>query len=223
MGFIFYFEIIGTIVFALQGSLVAIEKKLDILGIFILGVITSVGGGATRDVLLGNTPPAMFQNPAYCLIADLTVLVVVLSYRRLAPLLHASKYPMVAKGIHVLDAIGLGIFTVVGADIAIASGYGDNLFLCSFVGVITGVGGGLLRDILANRTPVILKRDIYAVASMIGAILYCVMVRYVSYTVAVFSVCLMILIIRMVAVYKYVHLPSLRSEEHTSELQSHFS
>jgi uncharacterized membrane protein YeiH len=105
--------------------------------------------------------------------------------------------------------MGLGIFTVVGADIAIGRGFGDNLFLCSFVGVVTGVGGGLLRDVLANRTPVILKKDIYAVASILGAILYCYIIQYLPHRVAVIIATVLIVLIRLVAVYKNIHLPAI--------------
>jgi uncharacterized membrane protein YeiH len=188
---------------------VAIEEGLDILGILILGGITAVGGGMTRDILLGNTPPAMFTNPIYCLIAIFTVSTVIITYKRIAPCLKEKQYTKLIQVIHLLDAMGLGIFTVVGADIAIGRGFGDNLFLCSFVGVVTGVGGGLLRDVLANRTPVILKKDIYAVASILGAILYCYIIQYLPHRVAVIIATVLIVLIRLVAVYKNIHLPAI--------------
>ncbi|MGL6174075.1 MAG: trimeric intracellular cation channel family protein [Cellulosilyticaceae bacterium] len=217
MELVFYMEMIGTVVFALQGSLVGIQRKLDILGIMILGLSTAVGGGMIRDIILGNTPPAMFINPVYCVVAALTVTGVILGYRYHHKIIGNRKYPYVKGTMHILDAIGLGIFTVVGSNISIQNGFGDNIFLCSFVGVMTGVGGGILRDVLANRTPVVLEKEIYAVASIIGAIFYWYMNRMMPHTAALYLSVLVIFIIRMVAVYKNMHLPAVHTNQIVEE------
>ncbi|MGL4738186.1 MAG: trimeric intracellular cation channel family protein [Cellulosilyticaceae bacterium] len=207
---IFYFEIIGTIIFALQGSLVAVERKLDILGMIVLGVTTAVGGGMFRDLILGKTPPALFINPTYCLVAVITCGVFIVVYRYFVKLVGSKYYGYILKSMTVLDAIGLGIFTVVGANVSIGAGFGGNIFLCSFVGVMTGVGGGVLRDVLANRTPVILKKEIYAVASILGAVMYCYMLQGgISKLVSLYSSAAMIIIIRLIAVRRNIHLPTL--------------
>ncbi|MEG0906568.1 MAG: TRIC cation channel family protein [Cellulosilyticaceae bacterium] len=206
-------EIIGTIVFAMQGSRVAIERKLDILGIMILGLSTAVGGGMIRDIILGNTPPAMFINPIYCIVATVTVVVVIATYKYQAKMIGSEKYPYIVMLLNLSDAIGLGIFTVVGANISIGRGYADNIFLCSFVGVMTGVGGGILRDVLANRTPIVLQKEIYAVASIIGAISYCYLNKWIPHNIALYLAVAIIVVIRMVAVYKDMHLPAVIHEE----------
>lgn len=216
MELIFYMEMIGTIVFALQGSRVAIERELDILGIVILGLSTAVGGGMIRDIILGNTPPAMFINPVYCIVATLTVVLVIVTYKYKDKIIGNEKHPYVVRVFNVSDAIGLGIFTVVGADVSISKGYGENVFLCSFVGVMTGVGGGILRDVLANRTPVVLQKEIYAVASMIGAVSYCYLNRWIPHHIALYLSAGMIVVIRMVAVYKDMHLPAISQDSLSS-------
>lgn len=221
MDLIFYMEILGTIVFAMQGSYVAIERKLDILGIMILGLSTAVGGGMIRDIILGNTPPAMFINPVYCIVASMTVVVVILTYRYHEKLVDSSKYRYMTHILNVSDAIGLGIFTVVGADVSMQNGYGNNIFLCSFVGVMTGVGGGILRDVLANRTPVVLKKEIYAVAAIVGAVIYCYLNRWIPHAGALYISLGVIVSIRMIAVYKDIHLPSIcKQQEKTIEEDS---
>lgn len=206
-------EIIGTIVFALQGSLVGIERKLDILGIMILGLSTAVGGGMIRDVILGNTPPAMFINPIYCIVASITVMTVIFTYKYHYRIIGNNKYPYILGTIHFLDALGLGIFTIVGTNISIQSGFEKNMFLCVFVGVVTGVGGGVLRDIIANRTPVVLEREIYAVASMIGAMMYYYLNRWILNDIALYMALGIIVIVRMICVYRNIHLPAIEGEK----------
>lgn len=213
MEFIFYCELIGTVIFALQGSIVAIEENLDILGIFILALSTAVGGGMFRDLILGNTPPAMFIHPIYCITAVITVSLIIVTYKYHLTLKTTKSYIYLVHSVTVLDAIGLGIFTVVGANVSIQSGYGENIFLCSFVGVMTGVGGGLLRDILANRTPVILKKEIYAVASIIGAVSYCYLNSVLPKSLAVYISVGIIVMIRLLAVHYNLHLPAINKQK----------
>lgn len=209
MDTIFCLEIIGTVVFAIQGSMVAIEERLDILGIMILGMSTAVGGGMIRDIILGATPPAMFINPIYCIVGATTVAIMILIYRYIHKFIAVKNYHHIITIINFLDAVGLGVFTVVGVNISIQNGYGDNAFLCCFVGTMTGVGGGILRDILANRTPFVLQRDIYAVASIIGAIIYISLNDKIPHMVAVYAAVGIIVGIRMITLHRNVHLPSI--------------
>ena len=174
---IFIVEIIGTIAFASSGAMVAVRKRLDLFGIIVLGVITAVGGGMLRDLMIGNIPPNMFRNPVYVLAAFLTVLVLFLLFR-CWPFLLGSRYiEGYEKIMNILDAIGLGAFTVIGIDTGVEAGYGDYHFLIIFLGVITGIGGGILRDIMAGETPYVLKKHIYACASIAGACLYVVLLQ----------------------------------------------
>lgn len=210
MNLIFILEIIGTIIFAFAGALVAIERKLDIFGIIVLAVTTAVGGGMLRDIVLGNTPPIMFLNPVYTIVAVITALFIMLTYKNIQKIAGLNNHSFFMIGINIFDAIGLGIFTIIGVNICITSGFGDNEFLSVFVGVMTGVGGGLLRDILANRTPLILKKEIYAIASIIGAILYYCIRNIMSPQAAIYLSMIVIIIIRLVSVYKNLNLPSLK-------------
>ena len=148
---IFAIEIIGTIAFASSGAMVAVRKKLDLFGIIVLGVITAVGGGMLRDILIGNIPPNMFRNPVYVLAAFLTVLVLFMLFRFWPSLLGSRYMESYERIMNILDAIGLGAFTVIGIDTGVEAGYGNYHFLIIFLGVITGIGGGILRDIKIGR------------------------------------------------------------------------
>ena len=142
----FMIEIVGTIAFACSGALVAIKKNLDLLGVIVLGVTTAVGGGMLRDLLIGIHPPALFVNPVYVLAAFVAVLILFafVRYRRIT--MEALSSLWYERVMNLLDAIGLGAFTVVGIDTAIGAGFGGYKFLMIFLGVITGVGGGIIID-----------------------------------------------------------------------------
>ena len=141
----FAMEIIGTVAFAMSGAIVAIEKKMDILGVVILGMTTAVGGGIIRDILIGVTPPVSLTNPVYIIVALIVSLIMFIKK------VHSKINPD-SMLLNFIDAVGLGVFTVVGCNSAL--GY-DNILLQIFLGVLTGVGGGVARDIFAARTPVI--------------------------------------------------------------------
>ena len=214
MDFVLCLEVIGTIIFALQGSMVAIEYNLDVLGIFVLALTTAVGGGMTRDIILGNTPPNMFKDPIYCIVAAVVALLVICTYKVFVEKVSEKALPYMRICGNVSDAIGLGIFTVVGMQVSMKQGYMDNAFLCIFVGVITGVGGGMLRDIFVRRTPVILTKEIYAVAAIIGGILYWHLRKFIEDRYAVYLATSFIVIIRLLAVKKDLHLPRIKEREH---------
>lgn len=170
MGYITSFvntvEILGTIAFAVSGAQVAIKKQMDILGIIVLANVTAVGGGAIRDLLLGNVPPSAFQNPVYVIWATVTALVMFLLAQR--------RWTEDAKAIfefynNLIDACGLGLFAVIGVRTSVQVGYQDNAFLSVFVGVLTAVGGGILRDTMAGEVPSVFRKRIYAVAALAGA------------------------------------------------------
>lgn len=162
MNILFVFEIIGTIAFAVSGAGVAIEKKMDIFGVAILGTTTAIGGGIIRDIILAVTPPVAFQKPIYAIVAIfISLLVFVPKIRRYA-LNHDNKFLL------IMDSLGLAAFTVVG----VRAGMGQNsMFLAVFVGVLTGVGGGVLRDLFAGNSPYIFNKHFYACASIVGAII----------------------------------------------------
>lgn len=205
----FIIEIIGTVAFACSGAMVAIKKHLDLLGIIVLGVITAVGGGMMRDILIGNNPPALFVNPIYVFMAFLSVMVLflIVKFRRMSmAVLESLTYERIMS---LLDAIGLGAFTVVGIDTAIEAGFGEYTFLMIFLGVITGVGGGILRDMMAGEIPGVLKKHIYACASLAGAVTYVVLLKneIVSAEVAVIVSALLVVVIRVLARHYRWNLP----------------
>lgn len=203
----FTIEIIGTIAFACSGAMVAIQKHLDLLGVIVLGVVTAVGGGMMRDILIGNTPPALFVNPVYVLAAFVSVMVLFLfvRFRRLSmEVLTSVTYDRIMS---LSDAIGLGAFTVVGIDTAIAAGFEEYYFLMIFLGVITGVGGGVLRDIMAGEIPSILRRHIYASASLAGAFSYVYLMKIVSRNAALVVSAVLVVLIRMLARHYKWNLP----------------
>ena len=166
-------ELIGTIAFASSGAMLAIQKEMDLFGVCVLGVTTSVGGGMIRDLLLGIIPPGMFRKPIYTSVAILTSILlffIIYTRRNIKNEKIAEAYNKIMM---VFDTVGLGIFTVVGIHTGRKEGY-EQIFLLIFLGVITGVGGGLLRDMMAQEMPYILTKHIYACASISGAAV-CVM------------------------------------------------
>ena len=170
-------EIIGTIAFASSGAMIAIQKKMDIFGVNVLGATTAVGGGMMRDVILGVTPPSAFSKPVYILFAVITsTMLLVIVYTNPFILRSKIKYQYYDAIMMLCDTLGLGIFTVVGIQAAANVMHENNAFFFTFVGVLTGVGGGVLRDIMAGETPYILVRHIYACASIAGGIV-CVVCR----------------------------------------------
>ena len=152
----FIMEMLGTVAFAASGAMVGVGRKMDIFGVCVLGVVTAVGGGMIRDVVLGIIPPGVFQNPVYAAVATVTSCLVffVLYWKR--ELLEGRFRENYDRVMLVMDSIGLGIFTVVGVNTGIRQGYLSHTFLLVFLGTITGVGGGLLRDMMAGVPPYIL-------------------------------------------------------------------
>lgn len=203
-------EMVGVAAFAVSGVMVAVARELDLLGALVLGAITSVGGGVIRDILLGVLPPAMFVDPRYVIAAvgvSLVTFVVALCLgdrflqriERLGPLINA------------LDAVGLGIFVTVGVDAAVRAGYGDNAFLAVFVGTMTGVGGGILRDQLVGRVPMVLQKHVYVLAAIAGAIAYYVMLRLdLLRPVALCLSSAIVVVIRLLAAHYRWNLPHIR-------------
>lgn len=175
--FIFILELIGTVAFASSGAMTAIEKKMDIFGVNVLGATTAVGGGIMRDIILGLTPPGAFSHPVYVLVAALTsTILFVIAYAKPTAFESRVKTDYYDKLMFWCDTAGLGIFTVVGIQAAVRAVGGENVFFFVFIGTLTGVGGGVLRDIMAGETPYILVKHIYACAAIAGGIV-CVVGR----------------------------------------------
>ena len=164
-------EIIGTVAFAISGSIIAARYGLDLFGVVLVGCVTAVCGGVLRDVMLGRFPPAIFSNKILLLIAAVTSLVVfIICY------FNSKKIEKLQKRIENIniffDAVGLAAFSIIGVEVSFGAGYGANALLTISMGVITGIGGGIVRDILVDKIPYVLKKHIYALASIIGCIIY---------------------------------------------------
>ena len=148
--FVFIMELIGTVAFAVSGAITGMEKKMDIFGVAILGLTTAVGGGIIRDMLIGNTPPQTFQDPVYAVISIVTAIIVFYLAGRRKNSMSPHLWDILLL---VMDTLGLGIFTVVGISTAHQAVPESGQFLLIFVGVITGVGGGVVRDMMAGNMP----------------------------------------------------------------------
>jgi uncharacterized membrane protein YeiH len=152
-------DLTGTFVFALDGALVALRvARLDIVGVITLGMVTAIGGGVLRDLLIGAVPPATFSDWRYLTVATAGGLIVFLL---------GSRLERLAAPITVLDAAGLSLFAVTGAGKALAVGLGPGQAV--ILGAITAVGGGTLRDVLVRRVPAVLESGLYAIPAIIGA------------------------------------------------------
>ena len=157
---IYIFEILGTAVFAITGALKAVKHNLDILGILVLASITGTGGGILRDIILGDTPPAAFRDETFFIVSIISALLVFF----LAP-----DIVKIWKVIRIGDAIGLGLFAAIGASKGIS--YEMGIIGVVLTGALTATGGGILRDILVNEVPLVIRKDFYATAAVIGSLL----------------------------------------------------
>lgn len=202
--FLFLLELAGTVAFAVSGAVLGIEKHMDIFGVGLLGITTAVGGGILRDLVVGLTPPRAFQDPIYLLVA--LGVSVVLFFPFVRRLIGRSKRVFDALML-LMDATGLGIFTITGMNTATTlAGCTDPLLLV-FVGLLTGTGGGVLRDILAGDMPYILRKHIYASASIAGGILYLLLQQVWQGAGAILTSVVVVIVIRCAAAHFEWNLP----------------
>ena len=208
--FILILELIGSMAFSASGAMTGIRKNMDIFGVCILGLTTAVGGGVIRDLVLGNTPPATFRNPIYATVALVTAVVLFLPHLRRILLRNQRLFD---RALFLMDAAGLGIFTVVGVRFAYAYVPQATLFLLIFVGVVTGAGGGLLRDIMAGDTPYIFVKHVYASASIIGSVICVLMGLKFSELTAMLVGAAVVFVIRILAAHYKWNLPRIKPME----------
>lgn len=200
-------EIVGTIAFAASGALTGIQKRMDLFGVNVLGVTTAVGGGMVRDLILGINPPAMFRDSTYAVtaIAASTILFICIYIMQKKSV--ARNTARFNSLLFLGDTIGLGIFSVMGSYAAVRAGYADNRFLIVFVGVMTGVGGGMLRDIMAGNMPYILVKHVYAVASLAGAMTFTLLLPYYDRLNCMVTGAAVVIVIRFLAAHYRWNLP----------------
>ena len=198
MDIIWYmFDMIGTIAFAVSGALVGVARKMDIFGMTVLALATAIGGGIVRDVLLGYFPPNSLRNVVYVTVVLAVTVIVFLIYN--------SRYRKHAMGPRsrasylLADALGLASFTVTGASAGFKL-YPELPIFIVLLGTITAVGGGIIRDMLAQRIPSVLKEDVYALPSIIGGVVYYLMVTSSLEHMAVYGAFTVVLVIRLLAI-----------------------
>ena len=200
----FILEIIGTVAFALSGVTVALSKKMDLLGIMILGLSPAIGGGIVRDLVLGIHPPKAFQNPVYATVAIVAILIFCLP-----PVLEffAKNRRLYDVLMLVSDAIGLGVFTAVGVAAAYHISDEYSMFLYVFVGVVTGIGGGVLRDTMASVDPYVFVKHFYGTASIIGAVCCVFCWRILGESNAIMFCTVLVVALRLLAAKYHWKLP----------------
>ena len=197
-------SVVGTIAFALSGVMAAAEAEMDWLGAVVLAAVAAIGGGTVRDLLLGETP-VFWVDDRWPLLAALGTAAVALVMLRLRPSIDPRRTTLYVA----TDAIGLGAFVVVGTSVALDAG--TSYFIAAVMGVITGVGGGVLRDVLARRTPIVLVGEIYAVAGLLGAVAQLGLREAGAGTSPQIWLSLLIIVaVRAVAVRFGLHLPRIK-------------
>lgn len=215
---IYITEILGTVAFSASGAMIGIQRRLDLFGVIFISVITSFGGGIVRDVVLGQFPPRMFYS--FMLLA-LAVLVSVIVF--FVSALHKGRIEMRVAALeminNVVDAVGLAAFSISGVQIAISSGYEQNPVLCVLMGMMTGVGGGILRDMMTRSIPYVLRKHVYALASITGSLLFYLLIRFgANDTASTLVAIAFIVTVRILAAKYKWSLPRINSpEEEKSE------
>lgn len=198
MSFTTILDLIGTFAFAMSGIRLASGKNMDWFGAYIVGLVTAIGGGTTRDLLLDITPFWMLT-PMY-LITTGTALLLALVFK--------GKILQWGNALFLFDAIGLGLFTIVGISKSMDAGL--SFWICIMMGTITGVVGGVIRDVLINEVPLIFRKDIYAMACVAGGIVYFICQFFFSASISEATAALTVILIRIIAVKYHIQLPLLR-------------
>lgn len=202
--FIFFLEILGTMAFAISGAMTGLRKNMDIFGVMILGITTAVGGGMIRDIVLGETPPRTFGSPVYILVAMGVALLTFLFALRRKEIKNQQMFDQLLR---IMDALGLGVFTVVGVQVGFQSRYDLGFILLTFLGAVTGVGGGVVRDIMAGDRPYIFVKHVYASASIAGAAVCTLLWSYTGRLVAIMVGLITVVTLRMLAAHYRWSLP----------------
>ena len=167
--FIYVLDLFGTVAFAITGAFKAIEKKFDVIGILVLATITGVAGGTIRDVVLGRVPNSIVD-PTYVIVTIASGIAIFFLYSRLK-----KHWNLFLK----FDAIGLGVFTIIGATFAYNI-FGLNFLAVLLAGVLTAAGGGILRDIFVNQVPIVFVKEFYLSASFIGIVIFSIILYFTN-------------------------------------------
>ena len=196
-------EILGVLSFSISGALMAIDKENDFIGVIFLAIITSFGGGMLRDIFIGNNPPVFFKLFHLIIVSVITSTLVFL-IATIFKKQYVKNEKLVQSINNYFDAAGLGVFVISGARICIEAGF-DNPFLIIVMGMLSGTGGSMTRDIIMREVPALLRKHIYLMAALAGATIYYLLVRFgVSDMFAVPIGAILIVIVRILAtVFKW--------------------
>lgn len=196
-------DLLGTIAFAVSGALIAMSKKFDTFGVFIIAFVTAVGGGTLRDILIGNHPVSWMQQTYYVHTIIVTVILTIIFRKKIKHL---------SKSMFLFDTIGLGIFTIIGTEMGVQANFKPIISIA--LGTMTASFGGIIRDILCNQVPIIFRKEIYATAAIIGAITYIVLHNLgINSTIIYVSTTSIVIIIRLIAVKFHLSLPIFYNEK----------
>lgn len=191
-------DLFGTMAFAVTGAFKAIEHKSDIVGIIILATITGVAGGTIRDVILGHFPPHSISDPVYVIITTATGVVIFFLYPKMQ-----KHWNLFLK----FDALGLGVFTAIGSTFAYEL-FGMNFLAIVMAGMVTAVGGGILRDMFVNEIPLVFVKELYASASFLGVVVFYLLLSFtLKIEVATIGSIIVTTILRLVAMKYNWNLP----------------
>jgi len=194
-------DLFGTMAFAVTGAFKAIEHKADIVGIIILATITGVAGGTIRDIILGHFPPHSISDPNYVIITTITGIALFFLYPKMQ-----KHWNLFLK----FDALGLGVFTAIGATLAYQL-FGMNFLAMALAGMVTAVGGGILRDMFVNEIPMVFVKELYASASFLGVVIFfIILVIGFQIEVATIGSIVVTTILRLVAMKYNWNLPKVR-------------
>lgn len=200
--FVDFIEILGTFAFAISGIRLASAKQFDLFGAFVVGLVTAIGGGTIRDLLIGVTPFWM-NDPIYLIITAFS-LVWVMVFRKYLVKMNNT--------IFLFDAIGLALFAVVGIQKTLDAGF--PLWVATIMGTFTGAAGGVLRDVFINEVPLIFRKDIYAMACVMGGFAYWICGRLGCDSIVTQITCgVCVFLTRVLAVKFHISLPTLKGEE----------
>ncbi|NBA85155.1 trimeric intracellular cation channel family protein [Emticicia sp. CRIBPO] len=169
---IYWMDILGVLVFAISGTMIGIERQLDIFGASVIAFATAVGGGTLRDVLIGSTPVGWMKDPAYIYVIILGIFLALLFKR---------EFSMLSKTIFLFDTIGLGLYSIIGLKKALL--FGMSPMVAVIMGTVSAVFGGVLRDILTNRVPLIFRKEIYAILCIIGGIVFLILNKFFDHDI----------------------------------------
>lgn len=197
IGFLHVIDILGTFSFAVSGAFFAMEKKLDPFGVLILAFVTAIGGGTLRDVMIGNLPVGWLRNETAT---------VVIFIGAIGSMFFSQWLKKINATLFLFDALGLGLFTIIGIEKAMELNF--SMGVCIALGTITASFGGVIRDVLLNNVPLVFRKEIYALASIIGGVVYYLLTKTALNSDAAKIFCiLLIFIIRLVAVKYKLSLP----------------